>query len=279
MTTGYLTTHWGKVDRAADPRAFVDYLDAVSGLETIQRSKQQTFDLLELREGDRLLDVGCGTGEDVQALARRVGGSGRVVGVDGSERMVAEAQARARDANLPVEFRVGDAEGLEFAAGTFDGCRAERLFVHLSHPERALSEMVRVARPGARIVVADRDWETLAIDVPNRAITRKLVGFHCDSGGSRWIGRQLRRLFCEAGLTEIAVFSDTLVFTDFSQADFVFELRETAAQARTAGAVSESEANQWLGDLEQAQRRGTFFAAVTGFCVSGRKPDGSRNST
>src|SRR5262249_15158211 len=161
--------------------------------------------------------------------------SGRVVGVDGSEKMVAEAQGRARDANLPVEFRVGDAEQLEFEEGTFEGCRGEGLFVHLSHPERARSGMVRGARPGARIVVADRDWETLAIDAPNRAITRKIVAFHCDSGGSRWIGRQLRRLFCEAGLRDVAVFSDTLVFTDYPQADFVFELRATTAQARAAG--------------------------------------------
>lgn len=49
-----------------------------------------------------------------------------MVGVDGSQAMLAEARARLRDANLPIELRVGNAEQLDFASDTFDGCRAER---------------------------------------------------------------------------------------------------------------------------------------------------------
>jgi hypothetical protein len=109
---------------------------------------------------------------------------------------------------------------------------------------------------------------TSALD---RAVTRKLLNFHCDSSGSRWIGRQLPRLFCEAGLSDIAVTADNLVFSDFSQADFVFQLREAAVQASAVGIVSRPAAKEWLNHLEEAQERGAFFAAVTGFCVGGRK--------
>jgi hypothetical protein len=49
-------------------------------------------------------------------------------------------------------------------------------------------------------------------------------------------------------------------------------LQETAAAAEAAGAVSSGEANRWLADLEREDRRGSFFAAVTGFCVGGTKP-------
>ena len=271
MTTDYISTRWGAVDQATEPHAFVRYLDTVSALETIQRIKQRTYDLLQVREDDYLLDVGCGAGDDVQALAQRVGGTGRVVGVDCSETMVAEARKRVRGMNLPVELRVGDAQQLEFTANTFDGCRAERVFVHLSHPERALAEMDRVARPGARIVVYDADWETLVVDVPDRTITRRLLNLHCDSSGSRWIGRQLRGLFLAAGLVEVGVLAETLIFTDYTQANAVFKLEETAAQAQAVGVVSSAEASRWLNDLEQAHQAGRFFAAVTGFCVSGRK--------
>jgi hypothetical protein len=97
------------------------------------------------------------------------------------------------------------------------------------------------------------------------------LNFHCDRIGSRWIGRQLHRLFDEAGLTDIVVVADTLVFSDYGQADFVFQFRETAEQASALGVVSSSDAHEWLSELERAQKRGIFFAAVTGFCVSGRK--------
>src|SRR5262249_38821355 len=161
----------------------------------VRRIKRRTYDLLQVRQGHHLLDIGCGVGDDVQALARRVGRRGRVVGIDRSRAMIAEAKKRIEGSNLPVEFCLGHAQRLEFPTDTFDGCRAERVFVHLDNPAAALAEMVRVARPGAWIVVYDADWETLAVDVPNRTSTRKVVHFHCDSSGSRWIGRQLRGLF------------------------------------------------------------------------------------
>lgn len=264
-------TQWSTVDQAADPQVFVRYLDAVGGLETIQRIKQLSYELLEIREGDRLIDVGCGTGRDVEALALVVGPAGRVVGVDCSQTMLADARARLRDANLPIELRVGNAEQLEFADDTFDGCRAERVFVHLKRPELALAEMVRVARPGGRVVVYDADWETLIVDAPDRAITRKLLNFHCDTSGSRWVGRQLRRLFLEAGLVNVRVFAETLALTHFEMANQVFALQDIATSAAAARAISSEQASQWLTNLQAADKRGCFFAAATGFCVSGKK--------
>lgn len=125
-----------------------------------------------------------------------MGRAGRVVGLDSSGIMLAEARNRVAGLNLPVEFCIGEAEHLSFPDNSFDGCRTERVLVHLKKPARAaLIEMVRVARPGARIVVYDADWGTLAFDVPGRMIMRKLLNFFCDSSGSRWIGRQLRGIF------------------------------------------------------------------------------------
>jgi ubiquinone/menaquinone biosynthesis C-methylase UbiE len=271
MTSECSSERWGAIDQTAEPAAFIRYLDTVSALDTIRRVKQRTYDLLHVRQGHQLLEVGCGVGDDVQALARRVGAAGRVVGIDRSRAMVAEARRRAEGLNLPVEFGVGDAERLAFADNTFDGCRAERVFVHLRDPAAALTEMVRVARPGASIVVYDADWETLTVDVPHRTSTRKVVHFHCDSSGSRWIGRQLRGLFLETGLSAVGVFAETLTFTDYPQADAVFKLQETAAHAQAAGAISAAEVRAWLDDLEHAQQAGRFFASVTTFGVSGQK--------
>jgi ubiquinone/menaquinone biosynthesis C-methylase UbiE len=183
------------VDRAADPEFFVRYLDTASGLVQTQQFKQRTFALLNVQAGMQLLDVGCGTGDDVRALAQLVGGTGRVVGVDKSETMVAEAHKRSEGEDLPVEYYVSDAQRLPFAAQTFDGCRAERLFQHVEFPRQVLAEMVRVTRPGGRIVVLDPDFGTLALSSQDRAATRELLHFACDSRiRNGWIGRQLPAL-------------------------------------------------------------------------------------
>jgi ubiquinone/menaquinone biosynthesis C-methylase UbiE len=95
------------VDRAADPGALVSYLDAVSAQDAARAYKQQSFGRLGLRKGDSVLDVGCGNGHDLRMLAELVGPAGRVVGVDSSIEMIAQARERTR--GLPVEARIGDA--------------------------------------------------------------------------------------------------------------------------------------------------------------------------
>jgi ubiquinone/menaquinone biosynthesis C-methylase UbiE len=81
---------FSRVDESADPQSFVDYLDGVT--QATQAYKRLAFGLLEITEGDVLLDLGCGAGDDARAVARLVGPSGRVVGIDNSQAMIAEAR-------------------------------------------------------------------------------------------------------------------------------------------------------------------------------------------
>ena len=86
------------------------------------------------------------------------------------------------------------------------------------------------------------------------------------------MGRRLWALFHEAGLTDIMITANTGVLTDYGLAVQLLRLREAAERAQEAGVVSAAEATQWLGELEEAGRRGRFFASLTYFCVRGRKP-------
>jgi len=220
----------------------------------MRRLKARSHDLLLPRHGVQLLDLGCGTGDDVRALATRVGVSGRVVGVD-----------------LPIEFLVAKGHSTGLSSNSFDGCRAERLLVHLENPVSTLSEMVRLVKTGAPIVILDSDWETLVIDSQDRVVTRKLIHFFCDIGKSRWIGRQLRGLLVAAGLRDTSVSAETMTITDLTLADRIFKLRETTEQATAFGVLTTIEAHRWLGELQQSDELGRFFAALTVFCVCGFK--------
>jgi ubiquinone/menaquinone biosynthesis C-methylase UbiE len=268
---GFVNRHFSQVDRAADPMAFVRHLDVVAGLDFVRDYKRRMVALLDPREGGHLLDVGCGTGEDARALAALVGPTGRVVGIDSSATMIAEARRRAAPAGAPVEYRLGDCCRLAFADGTFDGCQADRVLHHLARPDQALREMARVARPGARVVVAEPDFETLLVDAADRAVTRAILHAFCDSTADGWAGRRLPALFRGAGLTEIAVLPRTLMVTDYALASRVLSLGRSAEEARAAGGVSAEAAARWVEELAAADRAGRFFAAVTLFIVSGRK--------
>lgn len=259
------------VDRATAPQALVSYLAGMNAVESIRGYKRHTFDLLNARKGAWLLDIGCGIGDDVYALAEIVGEGGGAVGVDSSRTMIAEASKRAHDFSGRVEFRVGDAHRLELDDQTFDGCRADRTFMHLANPRKALAEMVRVARTDARIVVTEPDWETLVVDAGDKELTRKILNFYCDQVRNGWIGRQLFALFSDAGLAEVNLSANTLLLTDYTMAERMLGVRSAAIQAQNAGVVAPSEGAEWLNSLDQASRQGRFFCALTGFAATGRK--------
>ena len=101
-------SRYANVDQEADPEAFVRHMNTLSGMEAVKAYKQETFVLLGTQAGSHILDIGCGPGTDAQDLAEMVGPNGRVVGVDKSETMVASAQERTQDLNLPLEYQVGD---------------------------------------------------------------------------------------------------------------------------------------------------------------------------
>jgi ubiquinone/menaquinone biosynthesis C-methylase UbiE len=271
MPDEFSAIQWADLDTTVDPSAFVRYLDAVNSLDLLQRLKAHSYDLLDAREGRRFLDLGCGVGHDAMALAARVGTTGRVLGIDASSIMIAEARRRSEGLGLPVAFAVADVHRTGLTHDSFDGCRAERLFVHLVDPVSALLEMVRVTKPEGCLVVLDADWQTLVVDSKYRAVTRKLLDFFCDIGRNRWIGRQLRRLFVDAGLKDISTAADTLIVTDLAVADTVFKLNELVSQASATGVVSVAEAESWFYELRQSDERGEFFAALTMFCIRGVK--------
>jgi demethylmenaquinone methyltransferase / 2-methoxy-6-polyprenyl-1,4-benzoquinol methylase len=102
---------------------------------------------LGLRPGASALDVACGTGAVSVALARCVGVSGRVVGVDLSPRMIARARRRWRD-YPQLEFRPGDALELPVESGEFDAATIAFGMRNLADYQRAFAEMVRSVRPG-----------------------------------------------------------------------------------------------------------------------------------
>jgi len=256
MANENIVAGFRSVDQASDPASFVHFLETVSAMEAIQALKRCTFALLDVKLGQHLLDIGCGLGDEARALAQLVGSAGRVVGIDNSETMIAEARKRTTGQNLPVEYGVGDVHALDFADNTFDGCRVERILGHVANPRQAITELRRVAKSGARIVALDPELETLVLDAEDRATTRKILNFYCDSARNVGIARQFRRLFHEAHLTDIAVFADTVMLTSYAEAERIFRLQDTAKRAQAAGVVSEAEGTSWLEELKQADQAG-----------------------
>jgi demethylmenaquinone methyltransferase / 2-methoxy-6-polyprenyl-1,4-benzoquinol methylase len=128
-----------------------DLLNGVMSAGLHHAWRRRAADLAALGPGDRVLDVAAGTGDLTIELARRVGPAGEAVGCDFSEDMLARARRKAPG----LRFELGDALALDYADGEFDAATVGFAARNFSDLERGLAEMVRVVRPGGRVVILD----------------------------------------------------------------------------------------------------------------------------
>ncbi|MGO8766597.1 MAG: bifunctional demethylmenaquinone methyltransferase/2-methoxy-6-polyprenyl-1,4-benzoquinol methylase UbiE [Limisphaerales bacterium] len=133
--------------------------------------KRRVADLAGIKPGDRALDLCCGTGDIAFALAQR---GADTVGLDFSAKMLEVAQTRLQNSKLKpqnLKFLHGDAQQLPFRDNSFDAVTVGYGLRNLTSWEKGLAEMVRVARPGGRIII-------LEFGKPANPLWRKLYFAH-----------------------------------------------------------------------------------------------------
>ena len=249
-----------------------DYLKAAA--ELLRTFKQRTYERMQIHPGDTVLDVGCGTGADIVPLKGLVGIQGRVVGIDYDREMLVRASQGAELAGVRegVLLIRSDASHLPLVSDSFAACRSERLFQHLRKPEFALGEMLRVTKPGGRVVVLDTDHGTWSVDTPEKDIERRLSRFKADHfGNNGYAGRQLYRLFNQAGLKDVTCEIISGYFTNYELVRFMFMLDEVEPAAVKAGIITEDELMRWHSSLETAAQGGYFFCSESMIRAAGRK--------
>ena len=259
------------VDTDPGAATLIEALDEQASIPAIQRLRAAATELLGARLGHHLVDVGSGTGDVARTLAGRVGPEGTVLGIDASATMLTEARRRTGTSTLPVEFRLGDITHLELGDATCDGTLCERVFQHLASPRTAIAELVRITRPGGRIVVIDTDWGMHAIHGADPTLTASIVDAWAHTAANGLAGRQLPALFADAGLRDPIVIAETMTSTDPQQPSAP-PFAAMAAAAGRAGAIRPADADTWLNQLADAGRRGHFFWAVTMFAVASQRP-------
>jgi len=230
--------------------------------------------LLGVAEGNRVLDIGCGSGVVTRELARRVGPSGRAVGVDPSPAFFAVARELAEAEKLAgrMEFHQGSALDLPFPDGAFDVAIAATVLSHTPGGEAAIPEMARVVRRGGRVGVFDLDTDMTSVTHPDRALTRRIVAAASDATAvDGWLSRRLPRLFARAGLEDVRVRG--FFPLDAEPRGFYAGMMERAAEtAVTTGAITDAERRGWLDALRAEQERGPVIAGRLHIFVWGRKP-------
>ncbi|WP_231410883.1 methyltransferase domain-containing protein [Thioalkalivibrio sp. ALE14] len=238
-------------------------IEQLHGTPAEQAAVRRYPDLLQLKPGHDVLDVGAGAGHVAHHLAARVTARGTVCALDRSAALLAHARQRNRRA-LGVQ---GDAGALPFPAGRFDRVFARWLLLHLPDPFAAIREMLRVTRSGGRVLVVETDWDSLCISPGDTDLVRRIVHANTDRQANAASGRRLTALFRQAGCRDVQVhaFVDHVSTGD---PNWVAFLESRLDVARAAG-IDARDLALWWEDVRRAIDAGEFFACVTRIAVAG----------
>ena len=166
---------------------------------------------LNLRPGEKVLDLGSGLGQFTRLIARTLGSEGHVLGIERDRNQISQAIKLAESSGESelVAFRQGDALELPLRGpewGSFDVAHARFLLEHVSRPEAVIAEMVRALRPGGRVFVSDDDHGNFRPwpEPPGfPAIWQAYVRSYERLGNDPYVGRRLVSLLRGAGLASI----------------------------------------------------------------------------
>ena len=167
------------------------------------------FDQIGVREGLRVIEIGCGPRGCLGLLSKRVGATGKVVGVERSTEQVERARQFVSDSHWTnVDVLVADARATGLPEKTFDLATARLVLVNVPRPEEIVAEMVRLVRPGGVIALHEPDSTTQRCDPPIAAQTRllQILDTYAEMNGiDRSIGLRVPRMLRELGLIDVRV--------------------------------------------------------------------------
>jgi ubiquinone/menaquinone biosynthesis C-methylase UbiE len=259
---------------AATARELAARLERRARADDEVEARDAYLGLLGIADGQRVLDVGCGSGAVTRAIARRVGDRGVAVGLDPSPALLEVARELAREAGLGdrIELYEGSALRLPFPDRSFDAVLCATVLSHVPGGEAAIPELVRVLRPGGRLGVFDMDTDMTTFTHPDRALTRRIVAAASDATAvDGWLARRMPSLFEQAGLVDIRARGFFPLETD--PQSFYAGLAERSAEvALKAGAITAAERSRWVQALHAEQARGPVVAGRLHIFVQGRKP-------
>jgi ubiquinone/menaquinone biosynthesis C-methylase UbiE len=248
-------------------------LSAIYQTEDIKEMQRQYRVWFDPKPGETILDVGCGTGVNVHAISKLVGPAGKVIGIDNSSAMLTVAREKASAGN--IEYREMAVEEMDFPEASFDGIVCTQLLGYLADPVAVIRSLLRLAKPGGRVFVAETDWDTLAYNIPDKDLQRKVTMSFTDHHGDGWVGRRLYTMCRQAGADpdNIELHPYVIHNAEYSIRKYggplSYVVRDYLLRSKKC---TEDEVKRWFELLSNSFDEKTYFFSLGRFICILRKP-------
>jgi ubiquinone/menaquinone biosynthesis C-methylase UbiE len=230
-----------------------------------------------LQQGERVLDVACGTGVVTRLAAERVGSSGAVAGLDINPAMLAVARS-VRSSGAAIEWHEAGAESLPLTEGSFDVVVSSLGLQFVADKDSALREMGRVLAPGGRLAIATVGPTPPLFAILEQALARHVnpkVGAFVRAVFSLYEPKELEKLASGAGLRDAVVQSETVSVALAAPGDFLWQYIHSTPLAAAVGQIDDAGRVELERDVVAGWRSfvkdGTLVADLSVVLTTARK--------
>lgn len=225
----------------------------------------RVLDLLGVRPGEHILDIGVGPGLLALDLARLVGAKGRLVGLDNAAAMVAMARARLAE-QKHAECVEGSATELTFPDASFDAAVSTQVYEYVTDMPQALRELHRVLKPGGRALILDTDWRSVVWHSSDNARMARVLAVFDDHLANPHLPATLGPLLARAGFIVRRVEIVPMLSSHFQPVSYAAGIMRaihgfTRINAARHG-LEAQEVQAWFDDQQQLIAQREFFFSV-----------------
>jgi arsenite methyltransferase len=241
-------------------------LEAIYSRRDILRRRALVHAALGAQPGERILDAGCGPGFYVAETLERVGPEGSVAGVDASAAMLGVAAKRC-EGHDNVSFHEGDVTALPVGDADFDRALSVQVLEYVEDIPAALGELLRVLRPGGRVLIWDVDWATVSWHSRDPARMERFLAAWDEHLADPSLPRTLAARMREAGFEDVELEGHA-----FATADVTDQTYAGALIPLMVDYVGTADAQEWADEQRELQRGGESYFACIQFCFTGTRP-------
>lgn len=268
--------YWGSVNQSSAEAlaGTIELLDMMGTEPTFQNARRMLLRDLGLIPGVSVLEAGCGPGTALADLVELLGPRGRVAGIDPTVAFIATARGRAAQVGASnARYEVGDLRAIPFEDNAFDAAFCDKVLVHVGPTAVALSELVRVTRPGGRVGALEHQLSHLVLSTTRPDLWARLNVEMSRTRYDSTVGVNLARHFHAAGLVDVQ--TQAVLGQVRSLDEHPFWRRNLNGNVRgavAAGTLTPEEGATLMADLEELHTRGEFNLCFLLQTAVGTKP-------
>lgn len=229
----------------------------------IVNQRLKTLKAMAINAGDRVIDIGCGTGLSLREIAIAVGQQGQAVGLDPSQNMLDIAADRCSDLSQTL-VQLGSLDDYQQPSEKFDAASLVQVLRYIEDVPFALERTHSLLASGGRLAIIETDWNGTVLNSDYPDISRKILEAHDDDVPSANLPTKLTALLKSAGFSAIEIEAIPLLETNWSEGTFTYSMfLKFADIAANLGAITDDDSKMWLADLQEKNDNGDYF-----FCVN-----------